>query len=179
MIKLFKKTYEKELAKLNKEFPLKESKKYRELLVELNFKYNKIDEYTKFKQLTEIEYEDNEKEKELKLLELDKKFSKIDALEYEKRLNDINKNPWAKIHFNYNEEEDPGNIQTEIVYNEYFIKKLQEQGYSGNSSDDIVQAWLSQVFAANVDPSDLLFDGNSKTNTFIKSKNVEGKTIIG
>ena len=111
-------------------------------------------------------------------MELDKKFQKIDALDYEKRLNDINKNPWAKIHFNYNEEEDPGNIQTEIVYNEYFIKKLQEQGYIGNTNDDIVQSWLSQVFAANVDPSDLNFDGDV-TKTFVKSKTIDGKKIVG
>ena len=135
---MFKPTYEKELKKLDKKYPYKDSKEYKELVVELNFKYKKIDEYTKLKQLIELEYADNEKERELKLLELDKKFQKIDQLEYEKRLNDINKNPWAKIHFNYNEEEDPGNIQTEIVYNEYFIKKLQEQGYIGNTNDDIV-----------------------------------------
>ena len=179
MVGLFKKTYEKELKKLNKEFPYKDNKQYKELLVELNFKYNKIDEYTKFKQLIEIEYEDNEKEKELKLLALDKKYAKIEELEYEKRLNDINKNPWAKIHFNYDAEKDPENIQTEIVYNQYFIKKLQEQGYSGNSNDDIVQSWLSQVFAANVDPSDLFFDGDKKSTTFVKSKTVEGTKIIG
>ena len=175
---MFRPTYEKELKKLDKKYPYKESKEYKELLVELNFKYKKIDEYTKFKQLIELEYSDNEKERELKLLELNKKFQKIDQLEYEKRLNDINKNPWAKIHFNYNEEEDPGNIQTEIVYNEYFIKKLQEQGYIGNSNDDIVQSWLSQVFAANVDPSDLNFDGEM-SKTFVKSKTIDGKKIVG
>ena len=179
MLKLFKQTYEKELAKLNKKYPYKDSKVYKELLVELNFKYNKIDEYTKFKQLIEIEYSDNEKEKELKLLECDKKYNKIDELEYEKRLNDINKNPWAKIHFNYDAEKDADNIQTEIVYNQYFIKRLQEQGYSGNTENDIVQAWLSQVFAANVDTSDLVFDDDSPLKSYVKAKNVKGKKIIG
>lgn len=175
----FKPTYEKELKKLDKKYAYKDSKIYKQLLVELNFKYNKIDEYTKFKQLIEIEYADNEKEKELKLLECDKKYNKVDDIEYEKRLNDINKNPWAKIKFNYDEQKDPGNIQTEIVYNEYFIKKLQEQGYSGNSNEEIVQAWLSQVFAANIDPSDLMFDDEIPSKNYIKTKSIKGKKIIG
>lgn len=175
---MFKKTYEKDLLKLDKKYPYKDNKEYKELKIELDFKYNKIDEYTKLKQLIEIEYEDDDKARRIKLLALDKQYHKIDDLEYEKQMNDIEQNPWAKIHFNYNEAEDPGNIQTEIVYNDYFIKKLQEQGYAGNSNDDIVQAWLSQVFAANVDPSDLTFD-NEITNVIVKSKKVNGKKIIG
>lgn len=176
---MFKPTYEKELKKLDKKYPYKENREYRELKVELDFKYNKIDEYTKFQKLIEIEYEDDEKAKEIKLIALDKQYGKIDELEYEKRMNDIEKNPWAKIRFKYDEKEDPSNLQTEIIYNEYFIKKLISQGYSGNSNDEIVQAWLSQVFAANVDASDLFFDTDKKSGTFIKSKNVEGTKIIG
>ena len=165
---MFKPTYEKELKKLDKKYPYKENREYRELKVELDFKYNKIDEYIKF-----------QKAKEIKLIALDKQYGKIDELEYEKRMNDIEKNPWAKIRFKYDEKEDPSNLQTEIIYNEYFIKKLISQGYSGNSNDEIVQAWLSQVFAANVDASDLFFDTDKKSGTFIKSKNVEGTKIIG
>lgn len=179
---MFKKTYEKELKKLDKKYPYKDSKEYKELLVELDFKYNKIDEYTKFKKLIEIEYTDNEKDKELKLVELDKKYNKIDVLEYEKRINDINHNPWAKIHFNYNETDDPGNIQTEIIYNDYFIKKLEEQGYSGTSNEDIVQSWLKQVFAANIDASDLNMNDVEpiKQKEYVKHSNIiKGKKIVG
>ena len=39
---MFKPTYEKELKKLDKKYPYKENREYRELKVELDFKYNKI-----------------------------------------------------------------------------------------------------------------------------------------
>ena len=97
MVRLFKKTYEKELFKLDASYPLKDCKEYKQLKTELDFKYNKIDEYTKFKQLIETEYADDEKVKLTKLLALDKEYNKVDELEYEKRMNDIEQNPWAKI----------------------------------------------------------------------------------
>jgi len=174
---LSKNTYEKELAKLKKLHPEESSKSFKELKLELDFKYNKIDEYTKLKGLIELEYDSDDKEKRIKLLALDKKFNKIDDLEYEKQMNDIDQNPWAKIHFNYDENNDPDNMQTEIVYNDYFIKKLQSQGYSGNSNDDIIQSWLSQVFASNVEPGDLDLEGDRPE--YIKKKKVKNTFIVG
>lgn len=174
----FKKTYESELRKLNKRYPYKENKEYRQLIVDLDYRYGKIDEYTKCMKLIEVEFEKDEKEKELRILELDKEYGKVDELEYEKKLNDINKNPWAKIHFNYDEKTDPTNMQTEVVYNEYFIKKLQNMGYSGDSEDDIVEAWLTQVFASNVSSTDFgLTDGDSVE--YVKSTKIDNKIVIG
>lgn len=170
--------YERKLKKLKKQYPFEESKEYKQLKTELDFEYGKIDEYTKFKQLIESEYENDDKEKRIKLIELDKKYNKIDDLEYEKQLNDINQNPWAKIHFDYNEKDDPGNIGVEIVYNDYFIRKLEEQGYTGTSNDDIVQSWLGHVFAANVDITDLDLDEEDKKE-YVTKKKVDGKFIIG
>ena len=173
---IFKKTYEKELAKLKKKYLLESADEYKELKVELDFKYNKIDEYTKFKKLIEIEYKKDDKEKLIKLAALDKKYGKIDDLEYEKRMNDIEKNPWAKIHFSYDEKNDPGNMQTEIVYNDYFIKKLQKQGYSGTNNDEIIQSWLSQVFASNIEPGDLDLENNDE---YVSNKKVNNTFIVG
>lgn len=116
------------------------------------------------------------KEKKLDILKVELKYNKIDAIEYEKKVYDIKGLPWAKFHMTYNEETDPDNMQTELVYNEFFIKKLQSMGYSGKSNDDIVQAWLSQVFAANVDPTDLVFD---EDQDYVKNVKVNGKMIVG
>lgn len=175
------KTYNSELRELDKRFPYKENKEYKELKIELEYKYKMIDEYTKSHRLIEIEFSDNEKEKQLKLLELDKEYKKVDGMEYEKRFNDINQNPWAKIHFNYDEKTDPTNMQTEVIYNEYFIKKLQDMGYSGESEDDIIESWLSQVFASNISSSDLGFgeDDNTSDTNYVKKTKIDNKMIIG
>lgn len=179
MFELFTKSkYDRELAKLKKQHPYEESKEYKELRLELDYKYNKIDEYTKMKGLIEAEYENDDKEKRIKLLALDKKYNKIDDLEYEKQMNDIDQNPWAKIHFNYDEKNDPANMGVEIVYNDYFIKHLEEQGYSGSTNDDVVQSWLSHVFAANIDASDLEDSSNDKKE-YVTKKKINNKIIVG
>ena len=124
-------------------------------------------------------YPDEELSKKYKLEknDLDLEYNKIDAIEYERRINDLHKNPWAKIHFNYDENNDPENMQTEIVYNDYFIKKLQSQGYSGKTNDDIIQSWLSQVFASNVEPGDLDLEGNA--DEYVTNKKVKNTFIVG
>lgn len=172
------KTYNSELMELDKRFPYKENKEYKELKIELEYKYKMIDEYTKSQRLIEIEFSDNEKERQLKLLELDKEYNKIDSLEYEKQLHDIHKKPWAKIHFNYDEDIDPSNLQTEIVYNEWFIKKLQKMGYSGENETDIIESWLSQVFASNVDVGDIVH-GDPIEQKYITKQKLNNTYVIG
>ncbi len=173
-----KKTFESELKELQKKYPDGElSKKYKLEKNDLEYEYHIIDDYTHDKNQIDIMSVDMKKiDVQEDLLKIDYKFKKIDAIEYERKINDLHKNPWAKIHFNYDENKDPENMQTEIVYNDYFIKKLQSQGYSGKSNDDIVQAWLSQVFAANVDPTDLVFD---EDQDYVKNVKVNGKMFVG
>jgi len=176
-------TYEKELRKLNKQFPneiLREkSSEYILKLAKLDFKYNKIDEYEYEKRcINSISQEWTIEKKEEELLKIELKYNKIDSLEYEKQLHDIHKKPWAKIHFNYDEDIDPSNLQTEIVYNEWFIKKLQKMGYSGENETDIIESWLSQVFASNVDVGDIVH-GDPIEQKYITKQKLNNTYVIG
>lgn len=177
-----KDTYERELKKLNKKFPTDviraNSSEYVLALINLQFKYNKIDAYERdTKSVVAMSKEWTVEAREEELLKIDLKYNKIDDIEYEKRLNDIRKNPWAKIHFNYDESGDPTHIQTEVIYNEYFIKKLEKMGYSGETEDDLVESWLSQVFASNITMGDL---GMPETDSdYITRTKIEDSTIIG
>lgn len=177
--------YEKEIDKWEKTYPDPLLREYNPQcmidLANINFKHHKIDEYEKDKRCIEaMSHEWTIEHKEEELLKNEFKHHKIDELEYEKRLNDIKKNPWAKIRFNYDETNDPTNLQTEVIYNEYFIKKLQKMGYSGESEDDIVGSWLSQVFASNIDAGDLGFDGESDDDKpYVERKKVNNTFIVG
>ena len=174
-----KKTYESDLKELKKRYPDEDlSKKYKLEKNDLDLEYKKIDAYEHDKNQIDIMSAEMKKiDVQEDLLKLDLKYNKIDAIEYERRINDLHKNPWAKIHFNYDENNDPENMQTEIVYNDYFIKKLQSQGYSGKTNDDIIQSWLSQVFASNVEPGDLDLEGNS--DEYVANKKVKNTFIVG
>ena len=187
MLNFFKKkpkTYDSELKELGKEYPDMElSKKYNLLKNDLDLKYKKIDEYEHDKnQINIMSSEMKDIDVKIDYLKCELKHNKIDALEYEKRLNDLYQKPWAKIHLNYNEDDDPANMEVEIIYNDYFIKKLKQQGYSGESNDDMVQSWLKQVFVANIDSSDLSFDDveQPKQPNYVKHNDIEkGKRIVG
>ncbi len=177
-----KDTYERKLKKLHKKYPTEvmreNSSNYALELANLQFEYGVIDAYERDKQcVMAMSKEWTIETKEEELLKIELKYQKIDELEYEKRLNDIRKNPWAKIHFSYDENGDPTHIQTEVVYNEYFIKKLEKMGYSGETEDDLVESWLSQVFASNITMGDI---GMPETDSdYITRTKIEDSTIIG
>lgn len=174
-----KTSYEKEISNWEKKYSDPTLRDYNpQCLIDLaniNFKYGKIDEYEKDKRCIEAISKDwTIEKKEEELLKNKLKHKKIDELEFEKKLNDIKKNPWAKVHFIYNQEEDPSNIQTEIVYNEYFIKHLMKLGYSGNNESDLINSWLSQIFVSNIDDSDILLNNENTYNKIDNSTFIIG-----
>lgn len=186
MLKFFKKkTYESELEDLDKEYGNNPERlkmpAYILRKADIDKKYNKIDDYQYDETVIQASAAfKSVEEKEEELLKNKLKHKKIEPLDYEKAINDLHQNPWAKVHFNYDESNDPTNIQTEIVYNDYFIKKLIKQGYSGDSNEAIIQSWLSQVFASNIDEGDLIQNvSDSSNNKFVKTQVIEGKKIVG
>lgn len=43
------------------------------------------------------------------------------------------------------DEENPGDGYFELDWNHYFIKKLQEAGYSGSSEEEIIDSWFTNL----------------------------------
>jgi hypothetical protein len=159
---------------------LKDLDDYTIKLIDLKYKYKLISEYEKDKQLAEIKSKMwNPKEKELEFLNIEYKHNKIDELEYEKRKYDIDEKPWAVFNMKYDDNDDPNNMQVEVLYNEYFIKKLIKMGYSGDTEQGIINSWLSYMFASNIDDDLFLNNEPELKNNLVSKKKVNKKFIVG
>lgn len=134
-----------------------DSKEYELKVLELKKKYGNIDDciYECEKEILIYNQKDLT-ELNLKLLDIKKKHNEISELDYQKEKNTILKKPWAVFKMTYDEHIDSENAGIEVVYNEFFIDRLQKMGYSGLSEDDVVEAWLSQVFASNINVGDIV-----------------------
>lgn len=130
---------EVELAKINHANPdmLKKS------LLDIDKKYEKISEYEYDQAVAKIENTDRAKQ-EVALLDVELKHEKITAVEHEKQRANILKEPWVsmpKISW------DPINKSKtffELDYNDYFIKYLRDNNYSG-SDDEVLNRWLNDI----------------------------------
>ena len=134
---------EKEMAKLDNDFPTnseKELDSYKLRKNEIEYKYDKIDEFQFEENKIEITYKQG-KDKELALLENKFKFHKIKEIDYMKDKATIEGKPFVAVKPNF-EEVDGEDFYLELEYNEIFLEKLKKQGYSGLTNEDIVEQWL-------------------------------------
>jgi hypothetical protein len=156
--------YDTEMKCLDVEYDsvhLKELNEYKVKKLEIELKHNIIDVYEFDKKMIDIHSKEwSVEDKELKLLDIELKHNKIDNIEYDKRKHDIQGKPWAVFKMKYDEDTDPSNMQTEVLYNEYFVKHLMNMGFSGKTEYDIVNSWLGQMFAANIDDNDLVMNSD-------------------
>lgn len=134
-----------------------DSKEYELKVLELRKKYGNIDDYNYECEKEILMYNQKDlTELNLKLLDIKKKHNEISELDYQKEKNTILKKPWAVFKMTYDEHTDSENAGIEVVYNEFFIDRLKKMGYTGLSEDDVVEAWLNQVFASNINVGDII-----------------------
>ena len=111
-------------------------------------------------------------------LEIMLKYNKINEVEYHKEKNDILGKPWVAIKTNYDENNNPDNLEIEVVYNKTFIKNMKRKGYSGEE-EDIVEQWLKLFFIANLEEEDFsLLDNENQKEYFTRTKLNDNTTII-
>ena len=137
------KPYEREIAYLNHEFPTnseKETPTYMLRHNEIEYKYQKIDEYSYELKKILVNISD-EKERKLKTLDLDYKFEKVSQIEYLKTKATIENKPFVAVKPNF-DETDGDNFYLDIEFNEIFIEKLKKEGYTGDDDQEIVDQWL-------------------------------------
>lgn len=174
---------------LNVEFDsplLQQLNTYKLKKLEIEKKYNKIDEY-------EYEYESSnilnadKSEEDLKCLQLiiKQKYGKIDNMEFHKQFNDIKRKPFVALKSNYDETADPDNMEIEVVYNRTFVEQLSKRGLPASSEEELIDQWLKLYFMANLEQEDLAligeedYDDGSK-QTFVSTSKVDnGSSIIG
>lgn len=88
-------------------------------------------------------------EKEVRLLLLDFKASKITELEYEKTRCEILKLPWVNVLSVGFDKDTLQDGYFELDWNEWFIRKLEELNFQGNTEEELINSWL-QIVCQNI-----------------------------
>lgn len=119
-------------------------------VTELEFEYKKIDDYEFAKRIIEMD-EPEGVEREVKLIELDKKHGKVTPKQFEKKLATLKEEPWIGIiddGFDLNQ--GINGLFFELDWNDYWIEYLQLNGYAGETQEAIVEQWFNDVNRAAV-----------------------------
>ena len=107
--------------------------------------HNIISEYELDIELAKILFEKDSKELSTELLKIEKRHHKIETQEYEKKLADINEEPWVAMPNIRWDPADPTQSYFELDYNDHFVTYLKSNGYQGLTDQIIVEKWLNDV----------------------------------
>ena len=120
------------------------SSEYRRGLLEIKLKYQEITEPEYCRLLADL-FEDKT-QKELCLLELDKREGKITDTEYSKKLCTLKNEPWVTvINMDFASGKSALEGSFELDWNEQFVEKLKSEGYTGPTPDNIVNQWFMEI----------------------------------
>lgn len=78
-------------------------------------------------------------------LEIEFRDHVIETPEYQRRLADIQGEPWVAMPEISWDPADPSRSFFKLDYNDHFVAFLRKNGYSGTSEDVVVEAWLNDV----------------------------------
>lgn len=108
---------------------------------------DKLNVKLKFGQIDEREYDtamiemiNDEDKKYVAALEFALKYNEITQNEYDKELATFNREPWFLFDVDFDEENN--DLIMSFDYNEYFWKKLREEGHPGNDEHEIIDNFI-------------------------------------
>jgi hypothetical protein len=87
----------------------------------------------------------DEKQRKLKLLEIEKKYNEITEDEYNKSVATVNKEPYVRVLNLEMDEKSPGSGYFELDFNEEFVEYLANNGYEGVEPEQIVDNWFNDL----------------------------------
>jgi hypothetical protein len=96
------------------------------------------------RKLIDIEV-DNKVEKQIKLLEVDRKYGKLNDLEFEKQSATVKDEPYVGVVKTHFDPSKPKNGFFELDWNEKFIENLNSSGYHGEKDEDTVNKWFNDL----------------------------------
>jgi len=131
---------EAELIKINTDDVIERNLK----MIDLDFKYNKIDEYSADNRRADINFMGDEKKLALARLDIDLKYSKITQQEYDRKSADLKEEPYMSMPKISWDPADPSKTYFELDYNEQFVSFLEQHGYSG-TEEIIINKWLNDI----------------------------------
>ena len=128
-----------ELAKINYNQP----DNLKRALLDIDKAHKKIDEYNYDQAVAKLENTDDIKQ-QIALLDVELKHEKITNVEYEKQHANLLKEPWVSMPTINWDPINKNKTYFELDYNDYFIKYLRENNYSG-TDDEVLNRWLNDV----------------------------------
>lgn len=135
--------YDFKFGILNCEVSDKNSEEFRRKTLELDYEYRKISSAEYHRSL--IDFIKDDKLAQIATVELDFKEGKLNQLEYEKRIATINGQPWVTVLNMSFGGKNSLEGSFELDWNEYFVKQLIAEGYTGVTPDTIVNQWFMEV----------------------------------
>ncbi|AMM43833.1 virion structural protein [Pectobacterium phage vB_PcaM_CBB] len=117
------------------------------VISKVTYELNRLDVQFKFGQIDEREYDSakvemikDEDKKYIAALEFALKYNEITQNEYDKELATFNREPWFLFDVDFDEENN--DLIMSFDYNEYFWKKLREEGHPGNDEHEIIDNFI-------------------------------------
>lgn len=159
---------------------LRKLKEYRIKKLELDKKYNKISDMDYELELAKLNiYGKSDTDVSIDELDVLLKYNKITNIEYCIRKNDILKKPWVAIKTDYDETNDPDNLEIEVAYNKTFIEKMRKKGLPGDTDEEIAEQWLKLFMISNLDDDDFsMIDENTESKNKKIVKMNDNKSIL-
>ena len=97
------------------------------------------------KKLIELDKDLNEEQRQLKVLEVDRKYGKLTDVEYNKQSATIKGEPYVGVLQTHFDPTKPKNGYFELDWNEKFIENLTANGYHGEKEEDAVNKWFNDL----------------------------------
>jgi hypothetical protein len=137
------KGYDLELKLLNLRQDELEMDDYKRKMADLELKYKRITEEDYHRCLADLIKDQTQRA--IALLEIDYRAGKIKEIDYSKQLATLKKEPWVTvINMDFsNKTALEGSF--ELDWNEFFVTKLEAEGYTGPTPDNIVNQWFMEV----------------------------------
>jgi len=170
--------YTREFELLNFDYPTaseKETDSYKLRLNELKYKFNHIDEYLFEINKAKIMIKD-EVELAKRILDIDYEFHKIEQIDYLKEKSTFEGKPFVAVRPNF-EDTEGDNFYLEIECNDLFLDKLKNEGYYGNSKDELLEQWLKWKTISSFEDADTVIEAN-KMRTEINRIDIDENTKL-
>tara|TARA_B100001057_G_C22734017_1_gene905023 strand:- start:441 stop:959 length:519 start_codon:yes stop_codon:yes gene_type:complete len=97
------------------------------------------------RKLVDIEYEDDNADKKVKLLEIDRKYGKLTDIEFKKQSATAKNEPYVGVLETHFDPTKPKNGFFELDWNDKFIENLQTNGYHGENDEEVVNKWFNDL----------------------------------
>lgn len=138
---LGKEEYETKMAEFNLD-----GKELQKELLKIKRKYNKLSKREFDEAYAELEYDEDEMSLSLARLEIQKKYGDITETEYEKGVASLHGEPWVGvIGSEYNPGDGADGFSFELDWNEAFVEMLINNGYEGNTAEQVVEQWFEDT----------------------------------